>query len=430
MREAIAPDYHDWFRDLKALEVSEKIELRTELLPLESSRGCWWGEHHHCTFCGIDEESMKYRSKGAEQVLSEIKHLRDNYGVSFPYRFTDNIFPHRFHQTLLPELARLNPKPALECEIKANQTSERIGAFARAGFVAMQPGIESFSSPVLNRMNKGVRSIQNVQLLKWGYLNKIIIAYNLLYGFPDDQPEDYRWLVENLPRLYHFMLPASCTEVAMTRFAPLSQSGGAGTNVDDTKSHWFYRVLFSREFIAKTGFNINNYCYYFERTYDFSYELKILYSQIGMQFRHWQQQPLTRHVALSYSRSAGRIHFMDTRFGTAKAFTIDGLAAEIYALCDDQAIGVETILRKFAANAGASPTETEMALAELDANRVVWRSDDMIFGLGVPHEVTRARWAERWQNSWPGLAEILSRKLYSSLHEDKSPVSSGEGMFA
>ena len=67
LREALPPDYSDWFSDLEALRATEKISIMTEALPLESSRGCWWGEHSHCVFCGIDEETMVYRSKPAER---------------------------------------------------------------------------------------------------------------------------------------------------------------------------------------------------------------------------------------------------------------------------------------------------------------------------------------------------------------------------
>lgn len=33
------------------------------LLVLEGARGCWWGEKHHCTFCGLNGSLMKFRSK-------------------------------------------------------------------------------------------------------------------------------------------------------------------------------------------------------------------------------------------------------------------------------------------------------------------------------------------------------------------------------
>ena len=32
---------------------------------VETSRGCWWGERSHCTFCGLNGMGMTYRSKNS-----------------------------------------------------------------------------------------------------------------------------------------------------------------------------------------------------------------------------------------------------------------------------------------------------------------------------------------------------------------------------
>ncbi|KAK0348056.1 hypothetical protein LTR94_038722, partial [Friedmanniomyces endolithicus] len=70
---------------------------------------------------------------------------------------------------MLDRLAQTSPRLRLMGEIKANQSDERLGRFAAAGFVELQPGIESFSSEVLKLMDKGVRGIHNVLTLKSGY---------------------------------------------------------------------------------------------------------------------------------------------------------------------------------------------------------------------------------------------------------------------
>ena len=128
------PDYSDWYRDLAALRARDRITIRTTVLPVESSRGCWWGQKHHCVFCGIDEESLKYRSKSAESVLTLLSNIQSRYGPGVPMRFSDYIFPHNYFVDLLPKLAELEPRYELHCEMKANQSAERIKAFADAGF--------------------------------------------------------------------------------------------------------------------------------------------------------------------------------------------------------------------------------------------------------------------------------------------------------
>ena len=62
---------------------------------------------------------------------------------------------------------------------------------AQAGVTKIQPGIESLSSNVLRLMRKGVRAIQNVNLLRWAQYYDIDVAWNLLWGFPGETEQDY-----------------------------------------------------------------------------------------------------------------------------------------------------------------------------------------------------------------------------------------------
>ena len=44
-------------------------------LPYESSRGCWWGQKHHCTFCGISDPAITFRAKSPERVIEDLEIL-------------------------------------------------------------------------------------------------------------------------------------------------------------------------------------------------------------------------------------------------------------------------------------------------------------------------------------------------------------------
>ena len=61
------PGLRPLLHGLKASTLSNLIE---PALLAESSRGCWWGEKFHCTFCGLNGAGMKYRSKSPERVLT------------------------------------------------------------------------------------------------------------------------------------------------------------------------------------------------------------------------------------------------------------------------------------------------------------------------------------------------------------------------
>ena len=51
------PDYDDYYQQLGELEAGPSKGLDRILL-YEGSRGCWWGEKHHCTFCGLNAQAM------------------------------------------------------------------------------------------------------------------------------------------------------------------------------------------------------------------------------------------------------------------------------------------------------------------------------------------------------------------------------------
>ncbi|SVC64916.1 uncharacterized protein METZ01_LOCUS317770, partial [marine metagenome] len=58
------PDYIDFFQQCERAEIINSSNSNDgRKIPFESSRGCWWGEKHHCTFCGLNGTSMKFRSK-------------------------------------------------------------------------------------------------------------------------------------------------------------------------------------------------------------------------------------------------------------------------------------------------------------------------------------------------------------------------------
>lgn len=401
---ARAPDYDDWFADVHRVFEEHKVRIQTLGLPLESSRGCWWGQKHHCTFCGIDEETLKYRSKSAEQVVAELRDLVGRYGAAYSFRFADYILPHHFHHTLLPQIQGAFATPLmLEGEIKANQTRDAMREFAAAGFRALQPGIESFSTPVLKRMRKGVSGIQNVQLLKWGYLDGVVIDYNVLYGLPGDAAAEYLWLLQNTPKLYHLTPPISRTETIITRFAPLQSEPEQFGFTQKPHHHACYDALFSAGFLARTGFELDDYCYYFERHFDYPEELAKLYGQLVVQINHWKERHKQADVHLTYAPlAAGGYAFDDTRFG-AERIVVTGLPALVYEKCNDHHISIKRVKEELGAHSSAAQREVDAAIQSLDRSRLVWTEGEEILGLAVPHDIAERHAQTEWKTSWKSI---------------------------
>ena len=121
MNKTPPPDYEDYLHQLKQ---SGLMKQMTVTLYYESSRGCWWGAKHHCTFCGLNATTMAYRKKDSARVYSEIMDLTRQYGFLSLFA-TDNIFPTEFFGELLPRLAESGLDFFLFYEVKANLTREQ-----------------------------------------------------------------------------------------------------------------------------------------------------------------------------------------------------------------------------------------------------------------------------------------------------------------
>src|SRR5262249_3404469 len=133
-------------------------------LQVETSRGCWWGEKHHCLFCGLNSEYMQFRAKSKDRALAEILQLVHHYGIN-QVAAVDNIIDMHYFRELLPEIKSRRLGLRLFYETKANLTKDQVRLLSEAGVTMIQPGIESFHSKVLHLMRKGVSPLQCAQLL-------------------------------------------------------------------------------------------------------------------------------------------------------------------------------------------------------------------------------------------------------------------------
>jgi ribosomal peptide maturation radical SAM protein 1 len=210
------PDYSDYFQQFAASRYGR--EWQPSVL-LETSRGCWWGERMHCTFCGLNGQTMTYRSKSARRALDELVHLSERH-PECDVQVTDNILDLGYFKDFLPELARRRLGVSLYYETKANLRKEQVRMLRDAGIGILQPGIESLSDAVLKRMRKGVTGLQNIQLLKWCKELGIEPYWNLLWGFPDEPPEEYRRMARLVPLLTHLPPPLAFGGIRLDRFSP------------------------------------------------------------------------------------------------------------------------------------------------------------------------------------------------------------------
>lgn len=259
MRTVFAPDFSEFFAALRPLQDAAILpDWLPRYLMLESSRGCWWGARHHCTFCGLNGDGMGFREKPAEMVLAEVAMLA-RWGV-YRVRMTDNIMPRRYLEDLLPALAQAEPHAKLFYEVKANLDDDELDVMAAGGIVKIQAGIESLSTNVLGLMRKGLTAHQNIALLRSCGAIGMLVVWNILYGFPGETAEDYEATITLIPRLTHLQPPGSLQPIMIDRYSPFFNEPEA-MGIGPIQPFPAYKALYPPE-----G-RLEDIAYHFEATY-------------------------------------------------------------------------------------------------------------------------------------------------------------------
>ncbi|MET8452564.1 RiPP maturation radical SAM C-methyltransferase [Streptomyces sp. NPDC005209] len=219
-----SPDYDDW---QAALEASPVLEYVHPKLVVEGARGCWWGEKHHCTFCGLNGSSMAFRAKPGQRLWEEIDRLVRRHRL-LDVVTVDNIIDMAYFRDFLPRVVESGWDLRLHYEVKSNLTRDQLRLLGESGTVHIQPGIESLGSRVLDLMDKGVTGARNIRTLRECENHALTCSWNLLYGFPGESAEDYDPVIDQIPALVHLQPPSGAHRIQLERFSPHFTDPGLG----------------------------------------------------------------------------------------------------------------------------------------------------------------------------------------------------------
>ena len=317
------PDFDDFFDEFNATGFKSTWQPR---LFFETSRGCWWGEKRHCTFCGLNGQTMEFRSKSGARALEELTFIVERH-PGCDIQVVDNILDMRYFNDFLPALAASDLEVELFYETKANLKKEQVRALRDAGVTSIQPGIESFGDNVLALMRKGVTALQNIQLLKWCTELGVRPYWNVLWGFPGEPPEDYERMAAIVPLLTHLVPPIGFGGLRLDRFSPnFFDAAKLGfTNVRPLPAYHHVYPL--------TAPAVANLAYHFG--FDYAREQRV-HDYIGpllKELRVWKS--LNGESTLFHADVDGRLAICDTRPAARAAVTVlDGLDRLLYLQCD------------------------------------------------------------------------------------------------
>ena len=379
MDEVPPPDYDEYFARLERSPLRGPLFDQT-IVNFESARGCWWGEKSHCTFCGLNGSSMKFRSKTAARVVSELKALSSRY-KQVDFVAADNIIDMRYVQELLPplrEMRRAGYDLTLFYETKSNLKKEQLRLMRDAGVIHIQPGVESISNTILKLMRKGVTGLQNIRLLKWAQQYGISVVWNILYGFPGEPPEEYERMAGILPSLTH-LPPPETHPILVERFSPYHQNPEA-FGLKSLRPYAFYRHLYR---VDDETLN--------DIAYDFTHEdadgrNPEEYARPIIDFAaQWRARYKYGEHTLSYRRGAGFILIRDRRLGLPRNdYELAEVEADIYLACDAGATpaAVARTLRE-RGHGSVSVGKVKSFLESLREARLVYEEDGKYLSLAV-----------------------------------------------
>ncbi|WP_437959397.1 RiPP maturation radical SAM C-methyltransferase [Sorangium sp. So ce119] len=238
-----SPVFDEYYDQLERAIQDNDGAIRHEntWLPYESSRGCWWGAKHHCTFCGLNADGMQFRASSPERVLHDLDRLSRRYPTR-NVSMVDNIMPHGFHRTLIPALARQRHGLRIFYEQKANMSLSQVAALRDAGVHMIQPGIEALSTPLLRLMDKGVTASQNIHLLRCTRAVDMSVNWNLLWGFPGDRIDSYTSTLGLIDKIVHLHPPTGLSRLSIERFSPYFERPAA-YGVENIRPRASYRHI-------------------------------------------------------------------------------------------------------------------------------------------------------------------------------------------
>ncbi len=334
------PDYGEFFDLVEGLN-DETILGNSYAIPIEGSRGCWWGQKHHCTFCGLNGEDLKFRRRSADSIYNEIVTQSRAY-ERYEFEFVDNILDYKLHETLLPKLAANRGSLKFFAETKSNLKLEDVLQFKNAGFFAIQPGIESLSTKTLRIMKKGVTASQNLDLLKWGTQHGVRIIWNLLYGFPGEADQDYRNLSEILKKIVHLQPPQAAGRIRIDRFSPYFNG------IKDRRSSDFDELGPAKAYslIYPSHWNLWDLAYFFEGRAKNNVQTET-YNEISEIVNRWVSSwTASSKPSLVFKRAIGHGHVIDQRSDQSDVFQLDGPAFQIAVCLSESSKTIETISRQ------------------------------------------------------------------------------------
>ncbi|MBF0551839.1 MAG: RiPP maturation radical SAM C-methyltransferase [Deltaproteobacteria bacterium] len=367
------PDFSDYFNTVSQLPSLGNL---IPTLPVETSRGCYWeaSPQGGCRFCNLNLQWQGFRQKPAPKVVSELDHQARTYGT-LNFAFVDNAVAPAQVRPIFDGIHDLGKDFRLFMEVRASLSWDKLFSMRRAGVVRIQAGIEALSSRVLKLMNKGVRTIQNLELMRNCTELGIINQANLILEFPGTGPEDVQETLINLEYArYYYPLEAVTFWLGQDSFMARhpDQFGISQIRNDDRAKALFPPAVFNRMVLM-------------QRSFDGRRAQRTIWKPVAAALQRWRED----YPALVAGPGADPpFHYLDgldfliirrKRRKTFDSFRLRGASREIYLYCT-QIRHYNSLVERFE---NIAPDKIAAFLADMTAKKLMFREDNLYLSLAV-----------------------------------------------
>ncbi len=300
------PDFDEYFYARKQVDYDNRPGAKKVMFPVETARGCWWGQKHQCTFCGLNRAGMAFRAKSPENVLDMLKSLSRKYKVLY-FNAIDNIMDNRYVEELFGRLKEHHSDLLIHYEIRPHFNRRQLRLMKEGGLFSVQPGVESFSTHVLKLMKKNITGIRNVAFVKWCTYYGINNLYNILYGFPGENVADYEEQIGVADRIHHLQPPYAVVQARPERGSHMFENRDTYIDGDLAPDFCYFHIY------PADKFDMKKVAYYY------SYRMQnilepVEYQKLNKKVHFWKQRwHSPQRPRLNYAKSWNTLHIHDSR---------------------------------------------------------------------------------------------------------------------
>jgi anaerobic magnesium-protoporphyrin IX monomethyl ester cyclase len=192
------------------------------VLPILSSRGCYWGK---CAFCShIESYRGHYQTRDAGKVVDDMQELIQKHGVRH-FGFSDEGISPASMSKISDEIIKrgLNVRCSTNVRLERQFTPELCNKMFQAGFRLLFLGLESACDRVLNHMEKGTTREIAAEVCKNAHDAGIWDHLYVFFGFPTETRAEAQETIDFLLSKKHIIRSFSLDSFILAKGAPVAK---------------------------------------------------------------------------------------------------------------------------------------------------------------------------------------------------------------